>query len=284
MACAAGARRVYAVEPTDIIALIPQLAADNGFADRVIIKKCESYDLELPEKADVIIASMLGSAGIGNDMLKVVIDARQRLLKAGGVIIPQDLRPVFCPVELPKWYEAKIDCWGHPRSGFRYDSVRAIAVNRTGDCKVDRKSFLAVPRSLDAISLAKMTSSNVAARLSFQVERPGIFHALAGWVELTMMDGIQCTSSPLDDSRMPWDHLILPLEAPISVQIGDRVEAVLRACSVGRNTVLVWDIWLRDTTGILRAEFHHSSFLGFLLCKEDLERNTRAMAHSPAVS
>src|SRR5262245_8788621 len=57
MACQAGAGRVYAVEPTEIIALIPQLTADNGFADPVILKKCESFDLELPEKADVLIAS-----------------------------------------------------------------------------------------------------------------------------------------------------------------------------------------------------------------------------------
>src|SRR5262245_50868010 len=77
MACQAGARRIYAVEPTEIIALIPQLAADNGFADRVILKKCESFDLELPEKADVMISSMLGSAGIGNNMLKAAIDARE---------------------------------------------------------------------------------------------------------------------------------------------------------------------------------------------------------------
>src|SRR5437773_195690 len=82
MACQAGARRVYAVEPADVVTLVPDIAADNGMADRVIHKKSESFDIELPEKADVVIASMLDAAGVvGTNMLKIVLDARQRLLK-----------------------------------------------------------------------------------------------------------------------------------------------------------------------------------------------------------
>ena len=50
VACEAGARKVYAVETSEVIALIPQIAADNGFADRVIVKKGESFDIELPRR------------------------------------------------------------------------------------------------------------------------------------------------------------------------------------------------------------------------------------------
>src|SRR5262245_42684457 len=98
-ACQAGAAKVYAVEPTGIVALIPQLAAANGFADRVTAMKAESFDIELSEKADVLIASMLGSGGIGNNMIKVVLDARQRLLKRSGTMIPQALQSSLCLVE-----------------------------------------------------------------------------------------------------------------------------------------------------------------------------------------
>src|SRR5438093_12626367 len=68
IACEAGASRVYAVEPTEIIALIPQLATDNSFAERVMPNKCNSFDLELPERADVMISSLFGCAKIGSDM------------------------------------------------------------------------------------------------------------------------------------------------------------------------------------------------------------------------
>src|SRR5277367_3264340 len=88
-ACAAGAARAYAVEYTDIADLIPQFAAENGFADRIIMRKGHSFDVQLPEKTDVIVASMLDSFGIDNNLLAVASDAVQRLLKPGGAIIPR---------------------------------------------------------------------------------------------------------------------------------------------------------------------------------------------------
>lgn len=279
-ACEAGAGKVYAVEPTGIIALIPQLAADNGFADRLILKKAESFDVELPEKADVLIASMLGSGGIGNNMIKAVLDARERLLKPGGAIIPQALQPAFCPVELPEWHKSRIECWEQPHMGFRCNSVRTIAVNQVGSSRIDLKSLLAAPRTFDAIPIATVTSANISAGLRFQVERPGTLHALAGWVTVTMADGIQCSDSPLDARSMPWDQLILPLESPIFVHVGDSVEVALRNSPVNKEVVLLWDAWIRDVAGSLRAEFHQSSFHGFLLAKDDLFSVVAGSAHA----
>src|ERR1700674_4514159 len=57
-ACAAGAAKVYAIETSDVFALIPQIVAENGFADRVIPIRGLAADVQLPEKADVMIASM----------------------------------------------------------------------------------------------------------------------------------------------------------------------------------------------------------------------------------
>ena len=271
-ACQAGAAKVYAVEPTEIIALIPQLAAHNGFADRLVTIRAESFDVELPEKADVVIASMLGSGGIGNNMIKVVLDARQRLLKHGGAIIPRALQPSFCPVELPEWYESRIECWEQPRMGFRGDTVRSIAVNQMGSFRIRPGSLLSDPQTFDAIPLDTVTSANINARLCFQVERAGTLHALAGWLTVMMTGDIQCSDSPLDAKSMPWDQLILPLEAPTCVHTGDSLEVSLRNSSVNKDVVLLWDVWIRDSMGVPRAEFHQSSFHGFLLAKDDLVR------------
>src|SRR5438034_1057054 len=278
IACEAGASRVYAVEPTEIIALIPQLAADNGFADRVIPRKCESFDLELPERADVMIASMFGSAGIGNNMLKVVVDARERLLKPGGAIIPQAIQPSFCPVELPEWYKARIECWDAERMGFSYHSVRAVAVNRLGSCLIDKGTLLAGPQTFPQIPLSTFASPNVGATLDFRIERSGTVHGLAGWIEITTAEGIRCGDSPLDSRRMPWDQLILPLESPVSVQVGDRLQTTVRTSSVAKDTIMLWDVWFRNAAGSLRAEFHHSSFQGLLIAKEDLVSVVRDFA------
>jgi hypothetical protein len=276
MACSAGAGKVYAVEPEDIAAVIPQAAFDNGFADRVVMKKTESFDVQLPEKADVLIASMLALAGIGNNMIAVVIDARDRLLKPGRPVIPERLVPVFCPVEMAEWYAARIDCWNQPHSGFRWDSIRQYAANQPATAKVSRHSLLAVPASFPPISLSQVSSANIQWNHSFRVDRSGTLHALAGWVEVTMKDRIRCSNSPLDEMAMPWDHLILPLERAVAVNPGEEIVVHVSSSIVGRETILGWDVSVRDVGGSLRSQFNHSSFHGQLLAKEELLKSARS--------
>src|SRR5207249_2782254 len=117
------------------------------------------------------------------NMLKAVLDARERLLKPSGVIIPEAVQAQFCPVQLPNWYASTIECWGQPHMGFRYDVVRHIAVNQTGSCKVRKENLLATPEAFDPLPLGKIALPNVVSNLRFHIERDGIFHALAGWVE-----------------------------------------------------------------------------------------------------
>jgi protein arginine N-methyltransferase 1 len=264
-ACAAGAARAYAVEYTDVADMIPQFAAENGFADRIIVRKGHSFDVQLPEKADVIVASMLDSFGIDNNLLAVVLDARQRLLKPGGAIIPRAVQLSYCPVELPEWYEKNIDCWNQLHSGFSFRAGRALAANQTGFGKITEKSLLAVPASFDEIVLANVVTPKAASRNSFRIERPGVFHALAGWFRATMAEGIFCSNSPLDPAPLPWNLFLMPLEKPTGVAAGDTVEAAVRADTVGRGMIWSWEVRLRTPEGALKAEFQHSTFKGLFL-------------------
>ncbi len=40
--------------------------------------------------------------------------------------------------------------------------------------------------------------------------------------------------------------------------------------TIGKDTILLWDVWFRSAPGALRAEFHNSSFQGLLIAKQDL--------------
>jgi predicted RNA methylase len=90
-AARAGAARVYAVERTPIAALAEQLAAANEVADTVTVIHGDVMDIELPEQVDVIVSEWLGGFGIDEGMLAPVIAARDRWLKAGGVMIPHSV-------------------------------------------------------------------------------------------------------------------------------------------------------------------------------------------------
>src|SRR5262245_21451987 len=60
LACRFGARRVYAVEPADAIQIAREIAAANGYADRIEFIQKLSTEITLPEQADVIIYDLRG--------------------------------------------------------------------------------------------------------------------------------------------------------------------------------------------------------------------------------
>src|SRR6478672_588168 len=107
-ACRWGARRVFAVEPGDSIQIARELAAANGYGDRIITIQDVSSNLTLPELADVIVADLRGTLPFFSRSISTMMDARDRLLTPVGVLIPQ--RDVIrgTVVEEPELYRKRI--------------------------------------------------------------------------------------------------------------------------------------------------------------------------------
>ena len=59
LACKAGARKVYAVEPDGSIEVAREAVAANGFQDRVEFIQALSTEITLPEQVDVIVATFM---------------------------------------------------------------------------------------------------------------------------------------------------------------------------------------------------------------------------------
>ncbi len=62
--------------------------ADAGFADKAEFFQANSFELTLPERADVVICDHVGYFGFDYGILELLADAKQRFLKPGGIIIP----------------------------------------------------------------------------------------------------------------------------------------------------------------------------------------------------
>ncbi len=91
LACAAaraGAAHVYAVEGTSIAATACEVIAANGYADRVTIIEGWSTRIELPARADILIAEIIGNEPLGEGLLEATYDAAQRLLKPDARYLP----------------------------------------------------------------------------------------------------------------------------------------------------------------------------------------------------
>jgi protein arginine N-methyltransferase 1 len=112
----AGARRVVAIEESEIAALAEEMFAANGVADRVELRRANSRDVEIDEPADLIIHEILGTDPFVEALLPSILDARQRLLKPGGRLLP---------------YRVEVACFGIELEDRPYrDKARVLAETR----------------------------------------------------------------------------------------------------------------------------------------------------------
>ncbi len=93
-AAMAGAERVHAIEAGGMSDVIPELAKANGVGDKVFVHRGRSQQVNLPEKADVLVTETLGHEAFGEGLVENVIDARARFLKPDARLIPENVEVV----------------------------------------------------------------------------------------------------------------------------------------------------------------------------------------------
>ncbi|KAH7569826.1 hypothetical protein JRO89_XS05G0004800 [Xanthoceras sorbifolium] len=107
----AGAKRVYAVDASDIAVQANEVVKANNLSDKVIVLHGRVEDVEIDEEVDVIISEWMGYMLLYESMLGSVITARDRWLRHGGLILPSTATLYMAPVTHPDRYTESIDFW-----------------------------------------------------------------------------------------------------------------------------------------------------------------------------
>ena len=87
MFCArAGARKVYAVECSNIAVQAREIIENNGFSSVIDVIQGKMEDIELPEQyVDIIISEWMGYFLLYESMLETVLFARDKYLRPGNI-------------------------------------------------------------------------------------------------------------------------------------------------------------------------------------------------------
>ncbi|KAL0296495.1 UNVERIFIED_CONTAM: putative protein arginine N-methyltransferase 6 [Sesamum radiatum] len=107
----AGARRVYAVDASDIAIQANEVVKANNLSDKIIVLHGRVEDVEIDDKVDVIVSEWMGYMLLYESMLGSVITARDRWLKPGGLILPSFATLYMAPISHPDRYKESIDFW-----------------------------------------------------------------------------------------------------------------------------------------------------------------------------
>ncbi len=103
-AALAGARKVYAVESSAVATVARLLARANGVGERVEVIRGDSRQVNLPERATLVVHELLGGDPFAEGLLPVLADARARLAANNARFLPLriDVACVGCePPSLP---------------------------------------------------------------------------------------------------------------------------------------------------------------------------------------
>ena len=271
-ACAAGARRVYAVERGDVAALSRLLSTANRFDDRIVLLNESSYRITLPEPVDVIVTDTFHTLGLQDGLLGAVIDARQRFLRHGGRIVPQSLRLLVVPVELPDVYR-RFEVWSAGRYGFDFSAARDFATNNLYSVPIARDALtsacLAEPASIIEIRMSDAMTPNLSGEATFVTSRPGLLHGLGGWFDAALDETTRLSNSP-DATSVSWKNAFLPLDRPVALVAGDLLEVRLDTCD---GAAWRWRVDLNSRPLAARSTLH-----GFPLAPDTFNKLSPAYA------
>ncbi|XP_058000950.1 probable histone-arginine methyltransferase 1.4 isoform X1 [Hevea brasiliensis] len=88
-AAQAGAKHVYAVEASEMAEYARRLIAGNpSLGERITVIKGKVEEVELPEKADILISEPMGTLLVNERMLESYVIARDRFLLPNGKMFP----------------------------------------------------------------------------------------------------------------------------------------------------------------------------------------------------
>jgi SAM-dependent methyltransferase len=268
LACAAGAARVYAIESTDTLSFAELLAAAGTFRDRIEFIHKPSTHVVLPERADAIVADIHDTFGLQQNGLAAWIDARDRLVKPGGVLIPSSIQLLAAPVEAPDLYRKTIDVWRQTVHGVDLSPLRAVAVNSLNAARFEAGQLLAAPTPLAAIDLSAVQALHVEGTALGQAGRDGTLHGVCGCFITTLADGIVMGNVPGDAGSTNFAQAFFPVATPVSIEAGDEIAIHV---DTHDGAAARWQVDIARR-GHQTAHFDHSTFHAQPLRPETLRR------------
>ena len=268
IACRSGARKVYAVDTNDAILVGRAVAEANGYGDRIEFIQDLSTNVTLPERADVVVSDIGGALPLFQNHLPSIIDARERLLEAGGRLIPQADNLVAALYECPEDYRY-LTVWETHDYGFDMGAARELASNSWWREKAKTGRALTETERWATLDYGTLRDVNLHGELTTSVQQSGTAHAILLWSQRIIADGIEL-SDFLNPNSL-YRRAVFPLREPTEVAPGDTVHLRIDAFLLGEDYTFRWRTRIADGKGRAKAEFDQTTVAAEPLAKEKLK-------------
>lgn len=263
LACQFGARKVYAIEPNPLINLAREIAAEYGYQNKIEFIQKLSTEIELSEKADVLISDLHGTMPLAGMSVSTIIDARRRLLKPDAAIIPEKDTIYFALVASEKYYQTHISRYLQEYYGISMSAGKRLLTNRAFYPPTDDLKLVSEPQVFAVLNYRSLEERSFSARLKWEMEKESQVHGLRGWFDCEVGNGLTFTTSAENPGNV-YGVFFLPLDEALTVEAGDRIEVNLSANFESGTYIWSWNtfVYPKGELEKPKIKLYQSSALG----------------------
>jgi precorrin-6B methylase 2 len=252
-AARAGARRVYAVEASDIAEVAERVFAVNSVRDQVTLVPGWSRLAELPEPADLLVAEVIGNEPLEEEILETMLDARRRLLKPGARIIPHALTLLVRPILLPDaevrqraFGLSAVERW-RALYGIDFTPLLEAAIPGPTHTITEGEVVATWPPVGPSVELARVDLTtfdepSVNASADLLVEPSGQVNGIALTFRAELYEGVSHTLDPWKWPASSWATSVWVLSDPIEVSAGSALRVHYHRRVPGVPDGLTWEL------------------------------------------
>jgi predicted nicotinamide N-methyase len=231
-AAQAGASKVYAIERRpDVILLAEELANANGLTEKMdFIQGSSSHvqEARLTPKPDVLVSEILGNGILEENILEYTLDARDRFLKPGGIMLPYGIEIYIFAFdsgiksdkrmevdELKNLYGLDFSLLG--------DVLCQKTTTRMEKYSPYANTLMSEPQCIQKLDFRTLNTTIFEEAVTVTALRDGEITSFCGYFNAQLNDENNLTNSPWAPNTH-WTNISFTLPKPIVVTVGQQIQ------------------------------------------------------------
>ena len=228
MAIDAGAKKVITCENNkSIFEIAKKIIKKNGYEDLIKVINKSSTILkvgeDLSQKADLLISEIFSSELVGEGIQPSLLDAKKRLLKDKGKMIPEAAEIKVALLETSSVIKDK--CFTNEINGYDLSDFNKITGNKFSlDLKNTDVTYLSnekIAFFFDFYSDSILKREHK--KINIPIQKSGTCLGLITWMKINLYQGVYLENNPANNQKSHWTNVIYTFDEPLKVFKGEEL-------------------------------------------------------------
>ena len=235
----AGAGKVYALDRASMLTAAKEIFVQNNCKNIVSIFG-EGDTVELPEQVDVIVSEWMGHFLFAERMLEPLITLRDKFLRPGGLIVPQQCSLHLGLVVSSLYYEELSFLRGRPYD-IDFAPVEEWPFTDVGVHNVRAEDLLAETVCVCEFALGTVSETPRWLAGTIAPAQATTVYGVCGWFEAQLSPSVRLSTSPFAQATH-WRQFHFPFTQPLEVAAGQAVEIEVEIVPQRGQNGYVWKV------------------------------------------